>query len=246
MNGFVTTDADSFPLPISFGLACHPASAVARDAGGIRRSRGTVVAFERPAYSSSRNEGVFNAVPEAVVLKKNIFDEDLHAGDEPFRHRGSGKQPQGLDAIGQHGEEGQPTDRVPISHAEVLNIGDLFPTANSLFHSPPANIRQHDSPGPSDAADVLVGEQDHVVGAKAGDDDHKEALGTSGQTHGRVAKVNRAGFGRVGFLVDVRHLDHVGLFEAFGQVAHEDGAVAADDDVASPELTDDPVDAEAI
>ena len=245
MLEFIATDAYRSPLPMIFELECHPTGSVAREAGGIRRL-GNGLLRERPSYSSAAPQGVLYAIPESIVLEGHVLDKDLHPRNQPLCHRRPRQQPQGLDAAGQHGEKGQPSNRMPVSHAEVFDAGFLFPKSYPFFHSPSAHVCPHDAPRLSDTGNVFVGEQDHVFGPQARDDDHKEAAGLTGQPHGSVAEADRAGFHLMGFLVDVRHFSDVGLIEARGQVAHEDGPVVADEDVAGSKLPDDPGDAEAM
>ena len=245
MLEFIATDAYRSPLPMIFELECHPTGSVAREAGGIRRL-GNGLLRERPSYSSAAPQGVLYAIPESIVLEGHVLDKDLHPRNQPLCHRRPRQQPQGLDAAGQHGEKGQPSNRMPVSHAEVFDAGFLFPKSYPFFHSPSAHVCPHDAPRLSDTGNVFVGEQDHVFGPQARDDDHKEAAGLTGQPHGSVAEADRAGFHLMGFLVDVRHFSDVGLIEARGQVAHEDGPVVADEDVAGSKLPDAPGDAEAM
>jgi hypothetical protein len=114
------------------------------------------------------------------------------------------------------------------------------------LHSPSAHVGEHDAPGLPNRLNVLVGEQDHIVGAKTRNNEHKEAADATGQAYRGVVEADRTAFHLMGLLVDVGHLDFVGFVEAFGQVAHEDGSVIADDDVAGAELPDDPSDANAL
>ncbi len=70
-------NVDSFPLPMRIGLECHPTGAVARDAGGISRSRGSAKMLERPARSRYPEQRVAHAVPQPVLAKQDVLDEDL-------------------------------------------------------------------------------------------------------------------------------------------------------------------------
>ncbi len=132
MMGNMETSKCRFPLPMSFGLKCHPTGVVARDSGGIR-SLGGFALDERPSCSSSAEQGVFYTVKEAVVFEGHVFDEDLHPCNESFRHGRSCEQPQGLDAVSEHGEEGEPSNGVPVSNAEIFYAGCLLPAANAFL-----------------------------------------------------------------------------------------------------------------
>ncbi|MCP4678054.1 MAG: hypothetical protein GY854_21580, partial [Deltaproteobacteria bacterium] len=69
----------SFPLPIYFGLECHPDGVVAQDSGGIMdEARCSVI--ERPACSNSVSQRYLNAVPHSVMEEDDSFNEDLHPG----------------------------------------------------------------------------------------------------------------------------------------------------------------------
>jgi hypothetical protein len=135
MIRFEEIDAYNSPLPNVFRFECHPKGAVAQDADGIR-SVGILSLLERPSSSSAATEGVPHAVPEAVAFEGHVLDEDLHPSDEPLRHRRSRQQPQALDAVREHGEEGQSANRIPVSHAKVFDPGFLFPHSYPFFNIP--------------------------------------------------------------------------------------------------------------
>ena len=125
--------------------------------------------FERPSWSTAVSERDPNAVPHSVMEEDDSFNEDLDPSDQSCGLLRTSQKPQRLDAVGEHGQEGHATYRVPISNAEVLDVGHLFPTSYSFFNSPPAKICEDDLLGLLDAFDLVVGEQGHIFRAEAGE-----------------------------------------------------------------------------
>jgi len=117
----VTGKGDSFPLPMFCGLECHPTGAVAQDAFGIRCDNDTRM-IERPAWSGSTGQGDPDTVPHSIMEKDDRFNKDFHPGDQASGLLGSGDQPQRLNAVGEHGEESDSSERAPISHAKILAL----------------------------------------------------------------------------------------------------------------------------
>ena len=81
MNALEATDAYRSPLPMMFGLECHPNGAVAQDAEGIRNIGGALL-LERPSWSNAAAKGVSHPIPEAIAPEGHVLDEDLHPSDE--------------------------------------------------------------------------------------------------------------------------------------------------------------------
>ena len=236
---------DTCPLPIESALECQLADAVAQEINEIE-SRAERRRVERAAWSGAFVQGDFGSFPKAIVLKEHMFDKDLHASDELFRSGGAAYQPQGLNAVCEHREERETTDRIPVAHVEVLDGGDLLPTTNSFFNSPPAHVRGYDTRDLFDSCDVVVGEQDHVFVSQTGEDNHEESAFEIGQSERDVAELERPLLDAMSALADVRNVDLMRLVDELRQGPHEDGVVVAEDDIARLKLPNDPFDAEAV
>lgn len=236
---------DRCPLPTGFALKCHLADAVARDVdetGCVAASR----RFERPTVSRAFVQSVLCSFPKSIMLKEHMLDENLHTGDEPFRSGGAAEQPQSLNTVRKHREKGEAPNRVPVPHAEILYVGALFPTADAFLNAPPSHVCGYNTRGLLGGCDVVVGEQDHVVFAQTGNDNHEEASFETGKSHGCISETERPLLETVGAFADVRDVDFMGFVNGLGQAAHEDGVVVSENHVPRLELADDPFDAESI
>ena len=175
---------------MEIALKCHLADAVALDISEIR-SRGERRLVERPAWSRAFVQGDFRSLPESIVLKQHMFDKNLHAGDELFRSSRAAYQPKGLNAVCEHREESESADRIPVSYAKIFDAGGLLPTTDSFFNAPAPHVCGYDTRGLFDGCDVVVGEQDHVLAAQTGDDNHEEPAFETGQSDRDVTEVER-------------------------------------------------------
>lgn len=236
---------DTSPLPQEFSMRCHLADAVAQDISEIESRAGRIL-VERPTCSRAFVQSDFRSFPKSIVLKQHMFDKNFHTGDEPFCGGGAAEQPQGLNSVCEHREKSEAAYRIPVAHAEVFDTGDLLPTANSFFNSPPAHVRSYDTRGLFDGCDVVVGEQDHVLAAQTGDDNHEESAFETWQSDRNKTEVERPLLDAVGALADVRYIDFMRLIDGLGQGPHENGAVVAEDDIARLELPHDPFDVKAV
>jgi len=195
--------------------------------------------FERPAYSCPFEQGVFHSDPEPIVLEWNDFDELLHPFDESLCHGWFYYQPEGLNSVSHHREEGDTPNGVPVSDAKILDFGHLFPAAYSLFDRPPTQVSCDDLLSLFLCSNGEVGEQHHVF-AKTGDYNHPESSGDILKSHGNEVECNGPLSHHMGFLVYVRDRRFEGFAQTRSEVAHQNGGTVFEYDVACLKLTDNP------